>query len=125
MAEAIFNKLADENKICGVHAESFGIATKSGIDVSDNSVIACNQLGIDIKDKKSVSVNDVNINKYEKIYCMSETHKKMLVNFFDVPQQKITVLGISDPYGGSVEIYRKCCNEIYNSVQEIIKEYEN
>ena len=34
-------------------------------------------------------------------------------------------VGISDPYGGDIEVYRHCRDEIVNSVKEILKAYEN
>ena len=49
----------------------------------------------------------------------------MLMQFFLEKQKKIAVLGISDPYGGDIEVYRHCRDEIVNSVKEILKAYEN
>ena len=56
---------------------------------------------------------------------MSQSHAKMLMQFFLVQPEKIAVLGISDPYGGDIEVYRHCRDEIVNSVKEILKAYEN
>lgn len=124
MAEAIFNSLAEKSGV-DVLSGSFGIATVTGTPVSKNSVSVCREIGIDLSEKTAVSVNDVLLDKYEKFYCMSQSHAKMLVDFFDVPAEKIVVLNVSDPYGGDENIYRICRDEIYNSVKEIIKEYEN
>lgn len=124
MAEAIFNNLAGKDGV-DVRAESFGIATTTGLPVSENSVIACKEIGIDISGKTSTAVNDVDIKKYEKFYCMSQSHGEMLSNFFLVPPEKIAVLGVSDPYGGSINVYNHCRNEIVRSVEEILKAYEN
>ena len=117
MAEAIFNDMAEKNGVC-VRAESFGIATSTGLPVSENSVI-------DISGKASTAVADAGIEKYEKFYCMSQSHAKMLMQFFLVQPEKIAVLGISDPYGGNIDVYRHCRDEIVNSVKEILKAYEN
>ena len=103
MAEAIFNDMAEKNGVC-VRAESFGI---------------------DLSGKDSTAVADAGIEKYEKFYCMSQSHAKMLMQFFLVQPEKIAVLGISDPYGGDIEVYRHCRDEIVNSVKEILKAYEN
>ncbi|RGY73636.1 hypothetical protein DXA25_00825 [Ruminococcus bromii] len=124
MAEAIFNDMAEKNGVC-VRAESFGIATSTGLPVSENSVIACKEIGIDLLGKASTAVADAGIEKYEKFYCMSQSHAKMLMQFFLVQPEKIAVLGISDPYGGDIEVYRHCRDEIVNSVKEILKAYEN
>ena len=112
MAEAIFNDMAEKNGVC-VRAESFGIATSTGLPVSENSVIACKEIGVDLSGKASTAVADAGIEKYEKFYCMSQR------------PEKIAVLGISDPYGGDIDVYRHCRDEIVNSVKEILKAYEN
>lgn len=124
MAEGIFNKLAAEKGV-DVIAESFGVDTVTGMSVSQNSVDVCAEIGVDIKEKKSTYVSDVQLDKYEKFYCMSESHAGVLEYYFAVPFDKVEVIGVSDPYGGSIEIYRACRDEIYNSVKEILKAYEN
>lgn len=124
MAEGVFNKLSAEKHL-SVIADSFGIATITGMAVSENSVSVCSEIGVDLSGKTSTAVNDVDIEKYEMFYCMSQSHAKMLIDFFDVPASKIEILNVSDPYGGDTDVYRKCRDEIYNSVKEIIKTYEN
>lgn len=124
MAEAIFNKLAEEKKL-DVHAESFGIATATGLSVSQNSKEVCDEIGIDLSDAHSTSINDTDLNKFEKFYCMSQSHILILKTYYNIPTEKLCVLGVSDPYGGDVEVYRKCRDQIYNFVKEIIQSYEN
>lgn len=82
-----FNDMAEKNGVC-VRAESFGIATSTGLPVSENSVIACKEIGIDISGKASTAVADAGIEKYEKFYCMSQSHAKMLMQFFLVQPEK-------------------------------------
>lgn len=124
MAEGIFNKLAEENKL-SVRAESFGMATVDGLPVSENSVKACSEIGIDLTGKKSNAIGSVDLKKYDKFYCMSQSHADILKIYLGVDEEKIAVMGVSDPYGGDEDVYRICRDEIYNSVEEIIKEYEN
>lgn len=124
MAQGIFNMLAKEKNI-PVVAESFGVATISGMPVSENSVEACKEIGVDLSNLRSTEINDVNLEEYKHIYCMSKSHASLLCEYYFVSADEITVLSIDDPYGGSIEIYRLCRDEIYNSIKEIIKEYEN
>lgn len=124
MAEGIFNKLAAEKGI-DVVAESFGLSTITGAPVSENSVKVCAEIGVDLSDASSTYVEDAQLEKYEKFYCMSQSHARILSECFFVKLKDIEVLGISDPYGGSEEVYRQCRDEIYNSVKEIINSYEN
>ena len=124
MAEGIFNKLASEKGI-DVTAESFGLSTITGAPVSENSVKVCAEIGVDLSNLKSTYIEDAPLEKYEKFYCMSQSHARILSECFFVKLKDIEVLGISDPYGGSEEVYRQCRDEIYNSVKEIIKGYED
>ena len=42
-----------------------------------------------------------------------------------IPLEKIEVLDVADPYGGSIEVYRMCRDIIVTCVDEIIRSYEN
>lgn len=124
MAEGIFNKLAEEKGI-DVTAESFGLSTITGAPVSENSIKVCAEIGVDLSESKSTYAQDAPLEKYEKFYCMSQSHERILSECYFVPSKDIEVLNICDPYGGNEFIYRECRDEIYNSVKEIIKSYEN
>ncbi len=108
MAEAIFNKLSDEKGL-NVGAVSFGMAAANGVPASFNAQKACEEIGIDLSQKKANFVFNYNIAQFERFYCMTDE----------------TVMNISDPFGGNLDVYRACRDEIYNSVKEIIKEYES
>lgn len=120
MAEGIFNSLSHNIK-----AESFGVDTITSMPISEKSVEVCKEIDVDISMLKSTFIDDTDINKYEKFYCMSEGHARLLAYYYGVPSEKIEVLNISDPYGGNLKIYRQCRDEIYNSVKEILKSYED
>lgn len=124
MAEGIFNRLAEENKL-SVRAESFGMATVDGLPASENSVKVCSEMGIDLTDKRSISVGSADLKKYDRFYCMSQSHADILKTYFGIDDKNLNVMGVSDPYGGDEEIYRMCRDEIYNYIEEIIEKYEN
>lgn len=124
MAEGIFNKLASEKNL-DVKAESAGLATVTGIDVSENSVIVCKEIDVDISQKKSTAFTDLCLNEYKKIYCMSQSHKIFLTTQCNINEENIVVLNVPDPYMGDIQIYRLCRDKIYRIVSEIVKEYEN
>lgn len=63
--------------------------------------------------------------KIRKILLYVAKSRKNVDAVFLVQPEKIAVLGISDPYGGDIEVYRHCRDEIVNSVKEILKAYEN
>ncbi|MEE1061458.1 MAG: low molecular weight phosphatase family protein [Ruminococcus sp.] len=124
IAEGIFNKLA-EDKGLAVRAESFGVSAMTGFPVSENSVEVCREIDVDISAFRSTDVVDTDLSKFDAFYCMSQSHMALLFQCYGVALDKMHLLGVSDPYGGNTEIYRICRDEIYNSVEEIIKGYEN
>ena len=124
MAEAIFNKLAEEKGL-NVGAVSFGMAAANGVPASFNAQKACEEIGIDLSEKKANFIFNFNIAQFERFYVMTDEHKMMLREFCSIPEEKITVLNISDPFGGNLDVYRACRDEIYNSIKEIIKDYED
>ncbi len=122
MAEGIFNKTAIENNLDYI-SESAGLFTKTGFDYSENAVKACNEIGVDIRNGHSVFIKDVDFDEYDLFVPMSVNHAQTLVSL-GVPKNKIILLkssGISDPYGGDLDIYRKCCLEIKDAVMNLIK----
>lgn len=122
MAQGIFNELAKEKNLDYI-AESAGILTKTGLPYSQNSVTACKEMDIDIENGKSVSILDVNINEYDLFVPMSVSHAQALVAY-GADKDKIMLLkstGVSDPYGGNLDVYRECCKEIYQSILKLIE----
>ena len=124
MAEAIFNKKAEEKDL-DVRAFSFGLAAVSGMPASQNAVEVCGEIGVDLRNHKSHFIYDFQIGDFEKIYCMSREHAMILSQSVGIPLEKIEVLDVADPYGGSIEVYRMCRDIIVTCVDEIIRSYEN
>lgn len=122
MAQGIFNKLAEEKRL-DYKADSAGLMTMTGLDYSENAVKACEKIGVDISGGRSVSVQDVNLNSYDLICPMTVNHAQMLTQL-GVDRDKIMLLsskGISDPYGGDIKVYEKCCLEIKQAIEKLIE----
>lgn len=117
MAEAYLNSKNIEN----LAVKSKGISA-DGSPVSENSVKAMAEIGIDIKGLVSEQLNTTDLIWADKIICLSLSHKTVLKMY--VNEEKITVLsgGISDPFGGDLEIYSKCRDEIVNAIDKLIEE---
>lgn len=122
MAQGIFNSLAEEKSI-DAKADSAGLMTANGIPYSENAVKACENIGVNIKDGHSVSIQDVNLNAYDLLCPMTVSHAQALVNL-GADKDKIMLLsadGISDPYGGDIKVYEKCCLEIKQAIEKLIE----
>ena len=117
MAEAYL----DSKNIDNLCVKSKGISA-DGSPVSENSVKAMADIGIDISGLVSEQLNTTDLIWADKIVCLSLSHKTVLKMY--VSEEKITVLagGISDPFGGDLEIYTKCRDEIVNAIDSLLEE---
>ncbi len=106
----------------GITVISRGLAS-DGSPVSLNSKTAMAEVGIDISGHISRQITDRDINKADKIICLSPSHRAVLLSA-GVPQEKLYILGkgISDPFGGDITVYRRCRDEIFAAIDELQKD---
>lgn len=125
MAQGICEKIAKDNNL-NINVKSAGISTFSGLPVSENAIAVCKEIGVDISDLRTTFIGDINLDDFDRIFVMTNSHKIQLLSA-GVDSKKVSVLaedtgGISDPYGGDLNIYRKCRDQIYKGIENSIKE---
>jgi len=103
-----------------LEVSSFGIFA-DGTPVSHNSAEAMNELGIDISTHITKPL-DNGIFSADQIYCMSPSHRDMLLSV-GVDSKKLFVLGggIPDPFGSDIEVYRNCRDCIIEEIDKLIE----
>lgn len=91
-----------------------------GSPVSANSAAVMSEMGIDISEHISHSLTKDDLSA-DLFICMSSSHREALLSL-GLPNEKVFVLGsgISDPYGGSLTVYRACRDEILRAVDELV-----
>ena len=111
MAEGYLKSLNLEN----VTVKSKGLSS-NGENVSENSVLAMEEIGIDISGQISEQLELYDIAWADKILCMSESHKTVLCLYGD--EKKVSVLGdgVPDPFGQDLNAYKKCRQFITDSI---------
>jgi len=129
MAEGIFKALINNNdKFKNIQVSSAGLMAVNGDKASKNAVIACKEHGVDISNHISQQITAQMLDETDLFVCMTMQHAQALISG-NVPKNLIYVLNVSDPYGGSLEAYRDCCNKIYDQLlilSELIKrKYSN
>lgn len=104
-----------------VSVKSRGLGA-DGSPVSKNSALVMDEVGIDIKNHISAQITQEDLMWADKIICLSVSHKEILENFV-ADKSKLSLLGqgISDPFGGNTEIYRRCRDEIFAAVDSLIE----
>ena len=117
MAERYLDSLNLEN----VKAESRGLSAEGG-SVSPNAVSVMGELGIDLSHDVSAQLTAKDLIWADKILYMSPSHLTVLSLY--APKEKLFMLGngISDPYGGDTERYRKCRDEIISAIDRLAAE---
>ena len=103
-----------------VTVRSCGISA-SGTPVSENSRKAMEEIGIDISGLVSEQLTTSDLARADKIYCMSPSHKTVLDMYTNSQKVEILSGGIPDPFGGDLEIYRKCRDSIITAIDALIE----
>ena len=116
MAEGLMKNL----DIDGIKALSAGIAAAEGAPASQNAVFAMQEKNIDLSGHRARQITRKMIDDSDLVLTMTEGHKNMLIHIMPDAADKIKTLAewadsdmdISDPYGGDLERYRLCRNQI-------------
>ncbi len=116
MAEGIFSSLPNK----GYFAASAGIFAENGAKASENSVLALSEIGIDIKNHHAKQLNAEILNRADLIITLTDSHKSAILSLNEGLKNKVITLGefagkitdVSDPFGGSIKVYRRCRDEI-------------
>lgn len=138
MAEGIFNSLAQKAEESGFQftASSAGVAAFDGDCASTNALKVLKDWNIDIDYHRSKRIDQTDVEEAMIILTMTGAHKSALVKEFPSAINKTYTLkeyayegknvsgfhaDISDPYGGSEEVYRKCAIEIKEAVDKLLE----
>ena len=138
MAEAVFNHIARVPEICTacdieklinakrIRAVSAGLAA-FGEPISKHACEALEEAGIpslpdnDYKAHVAREIDIETMRSAELVVGISSSHAMRLMAEYPQFASKITCMpeDISDPYGGSLEVYRKCLEQIRGGVEKI------
>lgn len=127
MASYILNKKVKTLET-DIFAKSCGIAAYNGSLASENSVKALKEIDIDLSDHRSKMLTKEDVEQADIVLTMTNSHKLHILQYFSECSEKVYTLheystkeklDISDPFMGSIEIYRACRDEI-NHLLEIV-----
>lgn len=132
MAAVIFNQLAAQSGLDYV-AESAGVAAVGDRPASDNAVRAVAEIGLDLSTHRTRFLPSLDLNEYSLFVALNDEHYEIL-HSIGIPDNMLRLLrrapnvddiydlrqGIVDPYGGDLNAYRKCRDEIIGAVKLLI-----
>jgi len=148
MAEGIFKaELAKEKRLVNEFStSSAGISACDGEPASQNAVKAMMDLwSLDISGHKARLLKKEHVDDAFLILTMTKSHKHALLTLFPEAENKtftlkefahgaempekshntVLDLDIRDPYGMSVEVYKKCAIEIKDAVVKVVEKLKN
>jgi protein-tyrosine-phosphatase len=128
MAEALFNHRIGTD--AEWEAVSAGIYAAAGSPASPNAIAAMNDLQIEMKGHRSQPVTNELAQKADLIAVMTAAHRFELLQDFPEVGNKVFLIksfgtskvpaDISDPFGGSLNIYKKTRDEIDRALSDLI-----
>lgn len=122
MAEAIFNNLSKSDSI---KASSVGLSIVEGSRTSKNAVAVIREnYSMDLSVRQAVQLTEKHIEESDLILTMTSRIKNVLKDYYPSCKDKIYTLNeyvgingdISDPYGGSIDVYRETFKNLKNSI---------
>lgn len=119
MAEELFKITAKKRGLTGWQADSAGVAAVSGSPISENSEKVLSEYGIDASNKRSKALSVYLIDQTELFVCMTESHAAALMSV-GVQSEKIKVLNVPDPFGGDLDVYKNCAEQILSELDGLI-----
>lgn len=131
MAEALLrNSLLESGLECEYYVSSAGTSAFPGMPASHNAVQALEALGIDLSRHSSSIIDNDMIDRSDLILTMTAAHKKHLLRFRSNIACKVYTLteyvggsgvrDIEDPFGGDLDTYIKCRDEIKRHIAALI-----
>ena len=128
MAETLFLHRIGQKS--GWTAGSAGIYAGAGSPASENSIAAMKELGLDISGHQSRPLTPELVQEAEFIVTMTSHHRfEILQDFPEVGNRVFLIKSfgtskvpadISDPFGGSLGVYKKIRDEIDRALSDLI-----
>lgn len=115
MAEGYLDFLSLPN----LDVRSRGLAAQ-GDPVSKNAATAMAEKGIDISGQLSEPVTATDLAWADKILFMSPSHNTVLRLYANENKLFLLGNGICDPFGGELDVYRKCRDEICAAIDALL-----
>jgi protein arginine phosphatase len=122
MAEAMFRAKTQGQ---GYEIRSAGVSAYDGQPASAHAHQVLKERGIE-NDHKSTRINDELIEWSDVILTMTNSHKQAILTYFPAVKDKVFTLkefvgvegygDIADPFGGSLEVYRRSAADIEESL---------
>jgi protein-tyrosine phosphatase len=137
MAEALLRKLTAEKLGCspesvedrGVIIQSAGIAAMTGGRPTPEAIAVMADRGLDLTGHESQPVTERLVRQADFILAMTRSHREAIAVQWPNAAERTRVLcrngsDISDPIGGSKELYAQCADQIESQLRQYVAEWD-
>ena len=132
LAEAWFNKRAADCGLSCWRGKSAGLFASAGSPASENSRLAAAEQGCDLENFRSQMLTRSLIEEAALIIGVTNDHCRKIVSAVPEASGKCHALlefstggGVSDPYGGTLEVYRQCFECMRPAIDNLVDMIKN
>lgn len=124
MAEGLFRAMLRRQGRKDVIVGSAGLSAIEGQPASENAVLACRELGVDLSGHRARRVSGAFLNAWDLFFPMSGTHAYILEQAGVRPENIYLPENIADPFGGTLEEYRRCRDQLVRELDLFLSRLE-
>lgn len=131
MAEAILRNMLETYVASGrVRIGSAGLAALEGSSASRGAIEVAKEYALDLTNHRARQLTAEMLKQADLVLSMTTAHKRMIKDFSYLKDNgkvftlyefatdgRDTVSDIADPFGGDLNVYRECANEIKNVLE--------
>lgn len=128
MAEALFRHRIGAD--AGWDSNSAGLYACSGSPATANAIAAAKELGVDLSHHRSKPLTKELVRSADLIVAMTDDHRFQILRCFPKVGKKVFLIksfgtsnvptDVSDPFGGSLSVYKKTRDEIDRALSDLI-----
>ena len=133
MGQALMKKRVKElNKDIEVY--SCGIYAAAGESSTNHAIQVMRNYGVDLSSHRAIDIHKSDIKEMDLILCATSSNEKSVLGLYPELKEKVYTIkeyseynpngldqDINDPYGGSMELYQKCAEELAECIEMILK----
>lgn len=136
MAEHLLKEKLKKMNIDNIEVESAGLSAFFPQKASKNAILVMNEIGIDISSHVSRLINEEMIKESTLILTMERYHKEVITKMYPGTADKVFTLkeyvmntkedlDVVDPYGGNIEEYRRCRDELSYLLDKLLSKVDD
>lgn len=119
MAEGLFRLYLRTMHMDFIAVKSAGLATCCGAPPTDNAVKAAKVLGADISKHRANALTPYDFTDNAYFVCMTDSHAAVLRAY--VPDERLLVLNVPDPFMGNESVYTACAKAISEKLPSVFR----